>query len=127
MKILLKALSALAHNVFYRYEVIWDTSKFNDPADWPEDGSQPFVWSFGDSTGYANHGDYVFGWKGDALQNILVRLRKYHVRNAYTYNYVQDTSCYATSCGGKQQLIADMNKCAGLKQTVDENIGVDSC
>ncbi|KAJ4351805.1 uncharacterized protein N0V89_007149 [Didymosphaeria variabile] len=40
-----------------RFEVIWDTSKFNDPADWPEDGSQPFVWSFGDPTGYANHAD----------------------------------------------------------------------
>ncbi|KAF1978751.1 hypothetical protein BU23DRAFT_586647 [Bimuria novae-zelandiae CBS 107.79] len=88
------------------YEVIWDTSKFNDPGDWPEDGSQPFVWSFGDPTGYANHGDYVFGWKGDALQNIL------------------DTSCYATSCGGKQQSIAAMNKCAGLPKIVDEDIGV---
>jgi hypothetical protein len=30
------------------YEVIWDTSKFNNKADWPADGSQPFVWSFGD-------------------------------------------------------------------------------
>lgn len=40
-----------------RFEVIWDTSAFNDPADWPEDGSQPFVWSFGDSTGYGNHAD----------------------------------------------------------------------
>ena len=54
------------------YEVIWDTSSFNDPADWPEDGSQPFVWSFGDDSGYANHADYVFGWKDQSLQNILV-------------------------------------------------------
>ncbi|KAF2256476.1 hypothetical protein BU26DRAFT_23058 [Trematosphaeria pertusa] len=89
------------------YEVIWDTSKFNSKDDWPEDGSQPFVWSFGDASGYANHGDYVFGWKDQALQNIL------------------DTSCYASSCGGKTQDITAMNKCAGLKPTVNENIGVD--
>jgi hypothetical protein len=31
------------------YEVVWDTSKFNNLAEWPEDGSQPFVWSFGDA------------------------------------------------------------------------------
>jgi hypothetical protein len=31
------------------YEVIFDTSKFNDKAMWPADGSQPFVWSFGDA------------------------------------------------------------------------------
>lgn len=30
------------------YEVIWDTTKFNDKSLWPDDGSQPFVWSFGD-------------------------------------------------------------------------------
>jgi hypothetical protein len=30
------------------YETVWDTRQFNNPADWPEDGSQPFVWSFGD-------------------------------------------------------------------------------
>jgi len=30
------------------YEVLFDTSKFNNKADWPADGSQPFVWSFGD-------------------------------------------------------------------------------
>lgn len=33
------------------YEVIWDTAQFNNKADWPDDGTQPFVWSFGD--GYA--------------------------------------------------------------------------
>lgn len=30
------------------YEVLWDTSAFNDPKDWPADGSQPFVYSTGD-------------------------------------------------------------------------------
>ena len=38
------------------YEVAWDTTPFNDPNDWPEDGSQPFVFSMGDGTGYGTHG-----------------------------------------------------------------------
>ncbi|KAF2796880.1 hypothetical protein K505DRAFT_372881 [Melanomma pulvis-pyrius CBS 109.77] len=85
------------------YEVIWDTTKFNDKALWPEDGSQPFVWSFGDKTGYGNHGDYVFGWKGDALQKAM------------------DSNCNINCPQLKTQSIATGNKCA-QKQKVPENI-----
>lgn len=29
-------------------EIVWDTRPFNNPALWPKDGSQPFVFSMGD-------------------------------------------------------------------------------
>jgi len=89
------------------FEVVWDTKPFNG-LEWPKDGSNPFVWSFGDATGYANHADYVFGWKGDALQKIL------------------DTLCYfnCDSVGLKLQSIAEMNSCT-QEPVVDEDI--DGC
>ncbi|KAI8633888.1 hypothetical protein F5Y19DRAFT_471146 [Xylariaceae sp. FL1651] len=85
------------------YEVVWDTTAFNNPADWPADGSQPFVWSFGDATGYGNHGDYVFGWKGDALQKAM------------------DSNCNINCPQLKSQSIQQGNQCS-VKPTVNENI-----
>ncbi|KAI0405393.1 hypothetical protein F4802DRAFT_614788 [Xylaria palmicola] len=85
------------------FEVNWDTRQFNNPEDWPEDGSQPFVWSFGDSTGYGNHADYVFGWKDDALQRAL------------------DQPCYINCDTLKNQTVEQMNAC-GIERVVKEDI-----
>jgi len=83
-------------------ETIWDTRGFNDKSKWPKDAAQPFVWSYGDKTGYGNHGDYVFGWKGNSLQRIV------------------DTACYV-NCPGAKQSVAKMNKCT-QKSQISEKI-----
>ncbi|CAI4215854.1 unnamed protein product [Parascedosporium putredinis] len=75
-------------------EIQWDTREFNDLDGWPEDGSQPFTWSFGDDVGYGSHGDYIFGWKGDALQRAM-----------------DDVECGNLVCGLPQQGILEANKC----------------
>ncbi len=85
------------------YETIWDTAAFNDPALWPEDGAQPFYWSMGDRSGYATHGDYMFGWKDDALQRAM------------------DSPCYVNCPTLKTQTVAEMNRCS-VPDVVQEDI-----
>ncbi|OTB02435.1 hypothetical protein M426DRAFT_62373 [Hypoxylon sp. CI-4A] len=90
------------------YETLWDTTQFNE--DWPTDGSQPFVLSFGDNLGYGTHADYVFGWKGDALQRAM------------------DSDCMFQGCENgnplKSQGVEEMNACK-VESTVTEDI--DGC
>jgi hypothetical protein len=90
------------------YEVIYDTAPFNDPEIWPENGGQPFLYSFGDSTGFANHGDYVFGWKDDSLQKIM------------------DEPCFVNCTSMRTQTFAETNACS-VKRKVVEDIGDDNC
>jgi hypothetical protein len=88
------------------FETIWDTRQFNNPSDWPTNGSQPFVWSMGDGTGYGNHGDYVFGWKDDSLQRTM------------------DSPCYVHCDTLTNQSMSAQNDCT-IHSAVDED--VDGC
>jgi hypothetical protein len=89
-------------------EIVWDTRAFNDRSLWPASG-QPFVLSQGDTTGYGQHGDYVFGWKGDALQRAM------DVPNG----------CFAADCGNqKTQSIESANRCQITKKVKED---VDGC
>jgi hypothetical protein len=87
------------------YETIWDTRAFNNKDMWPEDGSQPFVWSQDDSTGYGTHGDYVFGWKDDALQKAM--------------NFNCNINCPQL----RSQTIAAGNKCSVPKRVKEDTDG----
>ena len=89
-------------------QVVWDTSKFNNKAEWPADGSQPFVLSTGDNTGDGQHGDYVFGWKDDSPQKAMDDAK----------------GCMGANCGSlKTQQPADGNKCLVPNRVKEERDG----
>lgn len=93
------------------YEIMLDTRPFNDPK-YFEGGKQPFVYSFGDSVGHGQHGDYLFGWEGDALQRAMDNLGKY--------------GCTLDVCSSVLTVQDGDKAIACTKKTqVDESVGVN--
>ncbi|KAI1367384.1 hypothetical protein F5Y08DRAFT_349325 [Xylaria arbuscula] len=79
------------------YETVWDTL-------WPSGTPNPFVWSFEGVNGKGTHADYMFGWKGDALQRAMNK-----------------SECFYDGCGSiTKQPMATANKCT-VKDMVGEN------
>jgi len=84
------------------FETTWDTTKFNSL--WKSGAPNPFVWSF-EGTGYGTHADYLFGWKGDALQKAMDK-----------------SECFYDGCGSiTKQPMATANKCT-VKDMVGEQV-----
>ncbi|KAK0609675.1 hypothetical protein B0T17DRAFT_566202 [Bombardia bombarda] len=87
------------------YEIMYDTSSFADPA-YYKNGKQPLVYSFGDTTGYGAHGDYLFGWKDGALQRAMDAL---------------GTNCWSETCPVlKLQSGEDAIKCTKAQQAKED-------
>jgi hypothetical protein len=85
------------------YETVWDTTPFNNL--WKSGDPQPFRWSFEGTNGYGTHADYMFGWKGDALQRAMDK-----------------DNCFYDGCGAtKKQTMDIANKCK-VKDMVQEPI-----
>lgn len=78
---------------------------------WPFLGSQPFYFSYGDNTGFGQHADYVFGWKGNSLQTGM-----------------DATNCFGARCKDmKTQSIEQAKQCS-VKPVINENRdGCKSC
>jgi hypothetical protein len=90
------------------YEVVWDTTPFNDKSIWPTDGSQPFYFSYGDNTGFGQHADYVFGWQGNELQ---IGMDATNCMGAKCKTMANQNIAAAKSCAVREVVKEDKDAC----------------
>ncbi|EMD87317.1 hypothetical protein COCC4DRAFT_134482 [Bipolaris maydis ATCC 48331] len=89
------------------YEIMWDTGRYKNNA-WYGNGKQPFVYSFGDGTGYGQHGDYLFGWKDDSLQRAMDALPSGKCANANCQVLKIQSAQDSMKCKKSQQVVEDV-------------------
>ncbi|KAG6826748.1 hypothetical protein H0H93_016238, partial [Arthromyces matolae] len=52
-------------------EVYWDTVSFDSMRSEAMNSTQPFVFAYGDATGYGYHADFLMGWDKGVLQKAV--------------------------------------------------------
>ncbi|KAF8621991.1 hypothetical protein AX15_007345 [Amanita polypyramis BW_CC] len=90
-------------------EIYWGTGDFDAFRSQAMNTTQPFVFSYGDRTGYGYHADFINGWEAGVLQNAV---------NKCHCNEYGDPTCCA------QQGIFDLTngKTCRITPTVDEQV-----
>ncbi len=89
------------------FETVWDTSKFNSM--WKSGDPSPFLWSF-EGNSFGSHADYMFGWKGDALQRAMDK-----------------SECFYDGCGSiKKQAMSVANQCSIKDMVKEDTLGCKS-
>ncbi|KAF9460348.1 hypothetical protein BDZ94DRAFT_1311603 [Collybia nuda] len=88
-------------------ELYWGSNEYDKYRSQAMNTTQPFVYSYGDRTGYGNHADFINGWDKGVLQKAI---------DGCTCNIYGDPNC----CAQKGIFTLTKGKKCRITRTVDE-------